>query len=81
MVTKKERRAKALAKHNERMAMLRESGLKAQQMDRENRARAERQEWSKQHEEKHSWTKRIKECPHCQDEIKEANRARQKADA
>lgn len=80
MATKKERRAAALAKHEERMGQLRETGMKAQKMDRDNRARAERQEWQDQHDKKHSWTKRIKECPHCSDEIAVANKARKEAE-
>lgn len=69
MATKKQRREAALRKHEERMAELRQTGLEAQRKDRARRFAKELQDWEKQHTEKHSWTKRIKECPHCQLEL------------
>jgi len=46
------------------------SGLAAQRADQQNRASKLRQSWQKQHDQKHSWKKRIKECPLCQDELR-----------
>lgn len=42
MATKKEKRARAEAKHNEEMEALRQSGLKAQRADRARRARGQK---------------------------------------
>lgn len=75
MATKKQKRAAALAKHEQMMADLRESGLAALQADRRRRDAEVRKEWSANHEKNHSWKKRIKECPLCGDEIRAAKRA------
>lgn len=77
MATKKQKRAAALAKRAAFEEEYRRSGLEAQRKDREHRARKLREEWRENHEKRHSWKKRIKECPICQDEIRAAKRAGQ----
>lgn len=72
MATKKEKRAAALARHQEFMASVRETGLSALKKDRKHRAAKLRDEWRENHDKRHSWKKRIVECPLCQDEIKAA---------
>lgn len=75
MATKKQKRAAALAKHEADMKAYREGGLQALQKDREYRAHKEREDWRANHDKRHSWKKRIKECPICNDEIAAAKRA------
>jgi hypothetical protein len=70
VATKKQKRAAALARRERFLAAEREVGLNALRIDRERRAYEERKLWQEQHDKKHSWKKRIKECPLCQDEIK-----------
>lgn len=75
MATKKQKHAAALARREARLAEIAERGLKAQQMDQARRAAEERAQWRDNHDKRHSWRKRIQECPICQDEIKAAKRA------
>ena len=75
MATKKQKRAAALARREAFLAEERERGLNALRKERERRAYEARKEWQEQHDKKHSWKKRIKECPICKDEIKAAKRA------
>lgn len=70
MATKKQKREAAEAKRQARLDEMRQSGLEAQRKDREHRAKEERKAWRKQHDEKHSWKKRIVECPLCRDILK-----------
>lgn len=75
MATKKQKRLAGEA-HAKQEALKRvQSGLDAQRKDREERERQNLTAWQDQHEKKHSWKKRIKECPHCQIEIAAINRA------
>lgn len=66
MATKKQKREAAEAKHKAFMEAERLSGLEAQRKDRAERKRQELNAWQEQHEKKHSWKKRVAECPHCQ---------------
>jgi len=69
VATKKQKRARALAKRQEFMETVKQTGLEALRKDQEHRRRKELEAWEKQHETKHSWKKRIKECPHCRIEM------------
>lgn len=66
MATKKQKREAAKKRHDDYMEELRLSGLAAQKADRAHRHRKELDAWEEQHNKKHSWKNRIKECPHCQ---------------
>lgn len=77
MATRKSKHARALAKREEFLANVKQTGLQAQRKDREERERKMREAWKDQHEKKHSWKKRIKECPLCGDEIKAAKQISQ----
>lgn len=75
MATKKQKRQRLIAKREAEMEEYRRSGLAALQKERERRFQKELQDWEKQHGEKHSWKKRIIECPHCRLEMKVARDA------
>lgn len=70
MATKKAKRAAAEAKRAKMLEEYRRTGLEAQRKDREHRERKELEAWQDQHDKKHSWKKRIKECPHCKIELR-----------
>lgn len=72
MATKKQKRTIAEAKHQAFMNEIRETGLAALAKDREHRERKNREAWLDNHQKKHSWKNRIKECPHCSDILRAA---------
>jgi len=74
MATKKQKRQEMLEKRAAFEDEMMRTGLEAQRKDRERRRQQELEAWQKQHGEKHSWKKRIKECPHCRIEMAEARR-------
>lgn len=80
MATKKQKREAAIAKHEAEMAEIRQTGLTAQRKDIQHRRRQELQEWEDNHKKNHSWTKRIKECPHCRIEIHAAKQAEKQSE-
>lgn len=67
MATKKQKRQRAEEKRAAYMEELRRTGLEAQRKDRESRKRAERKAWQEQHDKKHNWKNRVKQCPLCRD--------------
>lgn len=67
MATKKQKRERGEEKHKRFMAEIRKTGLEAQRKDREHREKKNREAWREQHDTKHTWKKRLKECPLCQD--------------
>lgn len=75
MATKKQKREAGLAKHETFMANVRETGLKALRKDQERRRQKELDDWRENHNKRHSWKKRIKECPHCRIELAQARQA------
>lgn len=70
MATKKQKRERGEQKRMHFMSEHRRTGLEAQRKDREHRQQKEREAWREQHDKKHSWKKRIKECPICQDSLR-----------
>lgn len=76
MATKKQKRLAGEERAKQEAFERVQSGLAAQKRDREERERQELTAWQPQHEKKHSWKKRIKECPHCRIELA-ANKAAQ----
>lgn len=80
MATKKQKHAQVMQRREERLSTIRESGLKAQRLDREKRAKELRAQWQENHDKRHSWKKRIAECPICQDEIRAARRSENQED-
>lgn len=75
MATKKQKRQAMLEKRAKFEEEIRRTGLEALRKDREARRSKELKDWQEQHESKHSWKKRIKECPHCRIEIRAAEQA------
>ena len=74
MATKKEKRARMAEKRARFEEEVRISGLEALKKERARRFEKELEAWEKSHTEKHSWRKRIKECPHCRIEINAAKK-------
>jgi hypothetical protein len=70
VATKKQKREQGERKHLHFMAEVKQTGLEAQRKDREHRKQKEREAWREQHDKKHSWKKRLKECPICQDVLR-----------
>lgn len=64
MATKKQKRLAGQARHEQRMAELRQSGLAAQKRDKAERFRQQLNLWEEGHNKRHH--KFVDECPHCQ---------------
>lgn len=75
MATKKQKRQALQAKHDKFMSELKRSNQEALRKSQERREEENRRAWQDNHDKNHSWKKRIKECPHCQDAIKSQRRA------
>lgn len=65
MATKKQKREALLERRAREEEERRQSGLRAQRVDQERRAREVRQAWQEQHDKKHF--KFVDECPVCSD--------------
>ena len=75
MATKKQKRERGEQKRMHFMAEIKRTGLEAQRKDREYRDKKNRELWSNQHEKKHDWKRRVKECPLCQEIIRATAKA------
>ena len=75
MATKKQKRERGEQKRVHFMAEIKRTGLEAQRKDREHREKKHREAWRDQHDKKHNWKRRIKECPLCQDITRASSKA------
>jgi hypothetical protein len=81
MATKKEKRAAALARREEFLAAEAARNQKVLEGVRAKRRAEEKKAWQKNHDKRHSWKKRIKECPICQDELRAIPKDQQRLEA
>lgn len=72
MATKKQKRQALLQKREKFEANLKRSNQEALRKERERREEENRRAWQENHDKRHSWKKRIKECPLCKDALKGA---------
>lgn len=77
MATKKQKHQQAMEKRQRFLDDMKREGEEAVRKDREHRRRQELQEWQENHDKRHSWKKRIAECPHCKIELSASRRAEQ----
>ncbi len=80
MATKKQKRQRGIEKHHSFMDAYRRSGLEELRKARAARFKEKLQEWQDQHDKKHNWKNRPKECPHCEIIRKAASQSAPPAD-
>lgn len=70
MATRKQKHQAALEKRERHLAELARSNSENLKKAQEYRERKNRELWKDQHDQKHSWKKINKDCPHCQDRVR-----------
>lgn len=74
MATRKQKRERLIARYQERLQECLESGLKAQEADRQHREKRLRDSQREKHDKHHSMKKIDHDCLLCQDKLKDERR-------